>query len=309
MPHPTTSSGPRPPRVRARRRHRGPVRADHRHPAPGGARRVRPRPPKAGGPHTTFLFFGTFRRKKGVHVLLAAIEAIRDEPDLRFVFAGRGDPDVEEAARDAAAATADHRGDRLRRGGPALGALPGRRHDGAPVPGDAGAERRPPRRLRGLRACIAANVGPLSATVREEGTGWVCRPGGAGQARGGAPHGRRRCRRPRPPRPARLRPSAPIAFPSRSRPGSSSSSRPSPLALAPGDAHRSRIRPLAGAASAASARGRRRTRRHGTDGTDPRGTKCHVGCRQRPVPAQIGDRHGQLVVRRHLRHPLVLEEA
>ena len=48
------------------------------------------------------LFFGTFRRNKGVALLLRAIGALRDETDARFVFAGRGMPEIEQAVRDAA---------------------------------------------------------------------------------------------------------------------------------------------------------------------------------------------------------------
>ena len=51
----------------------------------------------------TVLFFGTLRRNKGVEVLLRAIDQLRDRTDLRFVFAGRGAADIEQAIREARA--------------------------------------------------------------------------------------------------------------------------------------------------------------------------------------------------------------
>lgn len=49
------------------------------------------------------LFFGTFRRNKGVEVLLEAVEQLRGETDATFHFAGRGFPDVEATVQRAAA--------------------------------------------------------------------------------------------------------------------------------------------------------------------------------------------------------------
>jgi len=49
------------------------------------------------------LFFGAFRRNKGVDVLLDAIRATTGETDATFVFAGRGAPDVEHLVASAAA--------------------------------------------------------------------------------------------------------------------------------------------------------------------------------------------------------------
>jgi len=48
------------------------------------------------------LFFGTLRRNKGVAQFLHAIEKLADLPTARFVFAGRGFPDIEDLIRDAA---------------------------------------------------------------------------------------------------------------------------------------------------------------------------------------------------------------
>ncbi|MFM7061247.1 MAG: glycosyltransferase family 4 protein [Actinomycetes bacterium] len=67
---------------------------------------VIPAPPVAhGGPEgpPEVLFFGTFRRNKGIDVLLDAIHRIPAEIECRFVIAGRGFADVEAAVRDAAA--------------------------------------------------------------------------------------------------------------------------------------------------------------------------------------------------------------
>ena len=50
----------------------------------------------------TVLCFGTLRRNKGITVLLAAIERIGPDAGIRFRIAGRGDPELEAAVRDAA---------------------------------------------------------------------------------------------------------------------------------------------------------------------------------------------------------------
>jgi glycosyltransferase involved in cell wall biosynthesis len=52
------------------------------------------------GTVTTFLFFGTFRQNKGIERYLTAIDALRDDASLRFVFAGRGDDDLEQLVAD-----------------------------------------------------------------------------------------------------------------------------------------------------------------------------------------------------------------
>jgi glycosyltransferase involved in cell wall biosynthesis len=51
----------------------------------------------------TVLCFGTLRRNKGIPQLLQAIERIGPDAGLRFHIAGRGDPELEAAVRDAAA--------------------------------------------------------------------------------------------------------------------------------------------------------------------------------------------------------------
>jgi glycosyltransferase involved in cell wall biosynthesis len=128
----------------------------------------------------TVLFFGTFRRNKGIDVLLDAIEASRGELDARFVFAGRGFPDVERRVTDAAA-----RDDRLE---VELGYATARRkselHAAADlmvlpytsfasqsaVLQDAYAHRLP---------VVVSDVGALGETIREDRTGWVVPPGDA----------------------------------------------------------------------------------------------------------------------------------
>ena len=61
-----------------------------------------PRPERAPGERPTVLFFGTFRRNKGIEVLLDALARLDD--DARFVFAGRGADDLERLVVEAAAA-------------------------------------------------------------------------------------------------------------------------------------------------------------------------------------------------------------
>lgn len=53
---------------------------------------------------TTFLFFGTLRRNKGIRIYLDAIADLRAEDNLRFVFAGRGDSESEAAILEASRA-------------------------------------------------------------------------------------------------------------------------------------------------------------------------------------------------------------
>ena len=140
---------------------------------------------------------------------------------------------------------------------------------------------------------------------REEGTGWVCRPGDAAglvvvlRTAAADVDGRDAA-------PGELRPSAPIG----SRAGRGQvrrALRGRHRSLRPGDAHRSRIRPLAGAASAASsaaAAARAATGPTALTHVAPSAAWVADGGR---CPRRFGDRRGQLVVRRHLRHPLVLE--
>jgi glycosyltransferase involved in cell wall biosynthesis len=134
------------------------------------------RPP---GPPTV-LFFGAFRRNKGIDVLLDAIAQLRGELDARFVFAGRGFPDVERLVTDAAA-----RDDRIET---EIGYATARRkselHASADlmvlpytsfasqsaVLQDAYAHRLP---------VVVTEVGALGETIREDRTGWVVPPADA----------------------------------------------------------------------------------------------------------------------------------
>jgi glycosyltransferase involved in cell wall biosynthesis len=124
------------------------------------------------------LFFGTFRRNKGLDVLLEAIALLRGREDLRFTIAGRGDEELMQ--RVAAAAKEDSR-ITVELGFVApcrkselyatsrLAVLPytsfasqsGGLHDsyghGRPV--------------------LVTDVGALGETVREDRSGWVVAPG------------------------------------------------------------------------------------------------------------------------------------
>ena len=128
----------------------------------------------------TVLFFGTLRANKGIPVLLEAIAALPASASVRFVFAGRGDADlearVEEAARSDERITAEigYVTDERRR---ALYAdadvvvLPYTEFDAqSGVLQDAYATGTP---------VIASDVGALGAAVHEDGTGWVVPPGDA----------------------------------------------------------------------------------------------------------------------------------
>jgi glycosyltransferase involved in cell wall biosynthesis len=130
--------------------------------------------------HLTVLFFGTLRRNKGVDVLLRAIATLRDRDDLRFVFAGRGFADVEQAVADAAAhddrIVFDHgyvsseAKDRHYRDAD-LVVLPYTEFAStSAVLCDAYSYRVP---------LVVADVGALGDSVRAEGTGWVVPPADA----------------------------------------------------------------------------------------------------------------------------------
>lgn len=139
---------------------------------------VPPAPPTAGPKRV--LFFGTFRRNKGVPELLAAIEQLRGETDARFVFAGRGFPDVERLVLDAAArdprieteigyATADRKNELHAQAD--LMVLPYTSFSSqSAVLQDAYAHRLP---------VVVTEVGALGETVREDRTGWVVPPADA----------------------------------------------------------------------------------------------------------------------------------
>jgi glycosyltransferase involved in cell wall biosynthesis len=135
-----------------------------------------PDPTRVGPP--TVLFFGTFRRNKGVDVLLQAIAALEGEIDARFVFAGRGFTDVEQVVRDAAArdprivteigfATADRKHEL--HAAADLIVLPYTAFASqSAVLQDAYAHRLP---------MVVSDVGALGETVRDDKTGWVVTPG------------------------------------------------------------------------------------------------------------------------------------
>jgi glycosyltransferase involved in cell wall biosynthesis len=123
------------------------------------------------------LFFGTFRRNKGIEVLLSAIAEMRDMCDLTFRFAGRGFSDQEQMVR--AAARQDRRivpeiewitparKDELYRSS-ALVAMPYTSFASqSGVLHDAYAHRRP---------VVVSDVGALGDSVRMDQTGWVVPP-------------------------------------------------------------------------------------------------------------------------------------
>ncbi len=130
----------------------------------------------------TVLFFGTFRRNKGVDVLLQAIAELTGEIDARFVFAGRGFADVEQLVRDAATrdarivteigfATADRKHELYASAD--LIALPYTAFASqSAVLQDAYAHGLP---------LVVSDVGALGETVREDKTGWVVTPGDAAE--------------------------------------------------------------------------------------------------------------------------------
>jgi glycosyltransferase involved in cell wall biosynthesis len=128
----------------------------------------------------TVLFFGTLRRNKGVAVLLRAITLLRDLADVRFVFAGRGFPDVERQIHRAAASDERIRFENayipmdrkhVLYSAADLVALPYTEFaSSSAVLSDAYAYRVP---------VIATDVGALGPSVRSEGTGFVIPPGDA----------------------------------------------------------------------------------------------------------------------------------
>ena len=134
--------------------------------------------PRADGARPTVLFFGTFRRNKGVDVLLRAIASLRDETDARFHFAGRGFPEVEAEVMAAAAlddritteigyATAPRK--RELYADADLVVLPYTSFASqSAVLQDAYAHHVP---------LIVSDVGALGETVREDRSGWVVTPG------------------------------------------------------------------------------------------------------------------------------------
>jgi glycosyltransferase involved in cell wall biosynthesis len=142
-----------------------------------------PRTPAAtsDGATTRFLFFGTLRNNKGISVLLDAIASLNNENDLRFVFAGRGEPALEDLVL--AASTADRRietelgyveNERRRQlyASSDVVVLPYTAFDAqSGVLQDAYAASRP---------VIVSRVGALGEAVDEDGTGWLVRAGDSG---------------------------------------------------------------------------------------------------------------------------------
>jgi len=141
---------------------------------------VIPAPPVDAAPHDgppEVLFFGTFRRNKGLDILLEAINRIPMEIECRFVIAGRGFADVEEAVRTAAArdprvvaeigyATAVRKAELYARAH--VNVLPYTSFESqSGVLQDAYANRVP---------LIVSDVGALGEIVRGEGSGWVVAP-------------------------------------------------------------------------------------------------------------------------------------
>ncbi|MFM8973525.1 MAG: glycosyltransferase family 4 protein [Actinomycetota bacterium] len=123
------------------------------------------------------LFFGTFRRNKGLDVLLEAINRIPAGIECRFVIAGRGFADVEAAVHEAAArdprvvaevgyATAVRKAELYARA--YVNVLPYTAFESqSGVLQDAYANGVP---------LIVTEVGALGETVRSEGSGWVVAP-------------------------------------------------------------------------------------------------------------------------------------
>jgi glycosyltransferase involved in cell wall biosynthesis len=138
-------------------------------------------PPREAYGSATVMFFGIFRRNKGIEVLLRAIESLRDRPELRFVFAGRGLPDVEATVARAAEAdprivfehgyiSRDRKAQLYREAD--LVVLPYSTFSSmSGVLSDAYAYRVP---------VVVTDVGALGSRVRADASGWVVPPDDAG---------------------------------------------------------------------------------------------------------------------------------
>jgi len=137
-------------------------------------------PPSTPAGPPVVLFFGAFRRNKGLDVLVEAIGMLGPDVEARFVIAGRGARDVEALVTRAAAddprvtaeigyATAARKAEL--HAGAALLVLPYTTFSSqSMVLADAYAYGVP---------AIVTDVGALGASVREDGTGWVVAPGNA----------------------------------------------------------------------------------------------------------------------------------
>ena len=137
-----------------------------------------PRPERPPGERRTVLFFGTFRRNKGIEVLLEAISALDD--DARFVFAGRGADDLEQLVVDAA--RRDPRIDLEL--GYASAARKDELHAGAdlivlPYTSFASQSGVLYDAYSHAVPLVVSDVGVVGVTVREEETGWVVPPSDA----------------------------------------------------------------------------------------------------------------------------------
>lgn len=137
-----------------------------------------PSPPRRPDQRPTALFFGTFRRNKGIEVLLDAIAQLDDDAD--FVFAGRGEPDLEQLVIEAA--TRDTR--IIPELGYASAARKDELHAGAdlivlPYTSFASQSGVLYDAYSHAVPLVVADVGVLGVTVREEATGWVVPPADA----------------------------------------------------------------------------------------------------------------------------------
>jgi glycosyltransferase involved in cell wall biosynthesis len=133
-----------------------------------------------GTDQVVVLCFGTFRRNKGLDVLVDAIDRLGPDGGIRWIIAGKGDPDLERFVIDAAATRPQldaivrwhtaaeksalyHRADLVVQPYTSFASQSAVLHDayghGRPV--------------------VAADVGALGPTVRNDATGWVVPPGDA----------------------------------------------------------------------------------------------------------------------------------
>lgn len=132
--------------------------------------------PEADG-EPMVLFFGTFRANKGIDVLLHAIGQLQQHQEIQFVFAGRGDPSLENKVREAALhdprirheigrVTNQRRDDLMRTA--RLVVLPySEFHSQSGVLAEAYGFGRP---------VVVTDVGAMGPTVRVDGSGWIARP-------------------------------------------------------------------------------------------------------------------------------------
>jgi len=125
-----------------------------------------------------FLFFGTFRHNKGIDELLTATRSLGRELDIVVRFAGRGEPDLEDLVRDAAASDPrviaeigwvhpDRQTQLFQKAWAVV--LPYTSFDAqSGVLRDAYAYQVP---------VVVTDIGALGRSVRDDRSGWVVRPG------------------------------------------------------------------------------------------------------------------------------------